>query len=159
MVTLSSTAHKFGRMNFDDLQGKRRYFRWSAYGQSKLSNLLFAFELQRRADEAGLELTSVAAHPGYAATNLQTRADEAGGLLTRVEDVMMAVSNRLVAQSDEMGTLPQLYAATVPDLAGWQLRGARRLSGAAWPPPGLLAPRRRRGTPMRRDGFGRSRRS
>ena len=118
VVTLSSTAHKFGRMNFDDLQGRRRYFRWSAYGQSKLSNLLFAFELQRRADEAGLELTSVAAHPGYAATNLQTRAGEAGGLLTRVEDLLMAVSNHVVAQSDEMGALPQLYAATVPELPG-----------------------------------------
>ena len=60
----------------------------------------------------------MAAHPGYAATNLQTRAGEAGGLLTRVEDVLMAVSNHVVAQSDEMGALPQLYAATVPDLPG-----------------------------------------
>jgi NAD(P)-dependent dehydrogenase (short-subunit alcohol dehydrogenase family) len=118
VVTLSSTAHKFGRMSFDDLQGERRYFRWSAYGQSKLANLLFAFELQRRADEAGLQLKSMASHPGYAATNLQTRGPEAGGLLTRVEDVLMAVSNRVVAQSDEMGTLPTLYAATVPDLPG-----------------------------------------
>ena len=118
VVTLSSTAHKFGRMSFDDLQGERRYFRWSAYGQSKLANLLFAFELQRRADEAGLPLKSMAAHPGYAATNLQTRGPEAGGLLTRVEDVLMAVSNHVVAQSDEMGTLPTLYAATVPDLPG-----------------------------------------
>jgi NAD(P)-dependent dehydrogenase (short-subunit alcohol dehydrogenase family) len=118
VVTLSSTAHKFGRMNFRDLQGKRRYFRWSAYGQSKLANLLFAFELQRRADDAGSPLKSMAAHPGYAATNLQTRGPEAGGLLTRVEDVLMAVSNRVVAQSDEMGALPQLYAATAADLPG-----------------------------------------
>jgi NAD(P)-dependent dehydrogenase (short-subunit alcohol dehydrogenase family) len=117
VVTLSSTAHKFGRMNFDDLQGERRYFRWSAYGQSKLANLLFAFELQRRADEAGVPLTSMAAHPGYAATNLQTRGPEAGGLLTRVEDAAMAVANRVVAQSDVMGTLPTLYAA-VEDLPG-----------------------------------------
>ena len=118
VVTLSSTAHKFGRMNSDDLQGERRYFRWSAYGQSKLANLLFAFELQRRADDAGSPLRSMAAHPGYAATNLQTRGPEAGGLLTRVEDVLMAVSNRVVAQSDEMGALPQLYAATAADLPG-----------------------------------------
>ncbi len=118
VVTLSSTAHKMGRMNFDDLQGERRYFRWSAYGQSKLSNLLFAFELQRKADAAGAGLTSVAAHPGYAATNLQTRGPEAGGLLTRLEDVFMAVSNFVVAQSDEMGTLPQLYVATMPDVPG-----------------------------------------
>ncbi len=123
VVTLSSTAHKFGRMSFGDLQGERRYFRWAAYGQSKLSNLLFAFELQRRADEAGLALTSVAAHPGYAATNLQTRAPEAGGLLTRMEDVAMGVANRVVAQSDEMGTLPTLYAATFPDLPGGSYLG------------------------------------
>ena len=118
VVTLSSTAHKVGRMNFDDLQGERRYFRWFAYGQSKLANLLFAFELQRRAGDAGLPLKSLAAHPGYAATNLQTRGPEAGGLLTRVEDLFMAVSNRVVAQSEEMGALPTLYAATVPDLPG-----------------------------------------
>jgi NAD(P)-dependent dehydrogenase (short-subunit alcohol dehydrogenase family) len=123
VVTLSSTAHKFGRMNFDDLQGERRYFRWSAYGQSKLANLLFAFELQRRADEAGLPLKSMAAHPGYAATNLQTRGPEAGGVLTRVEDAFMAVANRVVAQSDEMGALPTLYAATVPDLPGGTYAG------------------------------------
>ena len=118
VVTLSSTAHKMGRINFDNLQGERRYFRWSAYGQSKLANLLFAFELQRRADEAGLPLKSMASHPGYAATNLQTRGPEAGGLLTRLEDGLMAISNRVVAQSDEMGALPTLYAATVPDLPG-----------------------------------------
>ena len=118
VVTLSSTAHKVGRINFDDLQGKRRYFRWAAYAQSKLANLLFAYELQRRADEAGLGLRSTAAHPGYAATNLQTRGPEAGGVLTRIEDAFMAVANRVVAQSDEMGALPTLYAATAPDLPG-----------------------------------------
>ena len=125
-------------MNFDNLQGERRYFRWSAYGQSKLANLLFAFELQRRADEAGLDLTSVAAHPGYAATNLQTRGPEAGGLLTRVEDAAMAVANHVVAQSDEMGALPQLYAATEPLPGGsyvgpdgfQEQRGHPRLVGA-----------------------------
>lgn len=117
VVTLSSTAHKVGRINFDDLQGERRYFRWAAYAQSKLANLLFAYELQRRADDAGLPLKSTAAHPGYAATNLQTRGPEAGGVLTRIEDAFMAVANRVVAQSDEMGALPTLYAA-VEELPG-----------------------------------------
>ena len=60
-----------GRMNFDDLQGERGYSRWGAYGQSKLANLLFAFELNRRLRAAGSPVASVAAHPGYAATNLQ----------------------------------------------------------------------------------------
>ncbi|MEK6229765.1 MAG: oxidoreductase [Actinomycetota bacterium] len=119
VVTLSSPAHRMGKMNFDDLQGERRYFRWSAYGQSKLANLLFAFELQRRASAAGLELKSMAAHPGYAATNLQTRGSGGdGGLLTKLEDGVMAVGNKLLAQSAEMGALPTLYAATVKDLPG-----------------------------------------
>jgi NAD(P)-dependent dehydrogenase (short-subunit alcohol dehydrogenase family) len=112
VVTLSSGAHRFGRINFSDLQGERRYFAWLAYGQSKLANLMFAFELQRRATEAGTALKSMAAHPGYSATNLQFAAP-------RLPDRMvMAVTNRLVAQSAEMGALPTLYAATVPDLPG-----------------------------------------
>ena len=123
VVTLSSGAHRIGRINFDDLQGERRYFRWAAYGQSKLANLLFAFELQRRASAAGLALKSMAAHPGYAATNLQTRGSSGGGLLTKVEDGIMAVSNRVLAQSDEMGALPTLYAATVKDLPGGSFIG------------------------------------
>src|ERR1700752_568066 len=71
VVTVSSTLHRRGTMNFDDLQGERKYNRWGAYGQSKLANLMFCFELQRRAVAAGAALLSMAAHPGYAATNLQ----------------------------------------------------------------------------------------
>jgi NAD(P)-dependent dehydrogenase (short-subunit alcohol dehydrogenase family) len=112
VVTLSSGAHRMGRINFSDLQGERRYFAWLAYGQSKLANLMFAFELQRRATEAGTSLKSMAAHPGYSATNLQFAAP-------RLPDRMvMAVTNRLMAQSAEMGALPTLYAATVPELPG-----------------------------------------
>jgi NAD(P)-dependent dehydrogenase (short-subunit alcohol dehydrogenase family) len=110
VVTESSTAHRMGRINFDDLNGERRYVRWLAYGQSKLANLMFAFELQRRATEAGTNLKSVAAHPGYAATNLQFAAPPV------YERALMAVTNALFAQSAEMGALPTLYAATVPDL-------------------------------------------
>ncbi|MDQ3741909.1 MAG: oxidoreductase, partial [Actinomycetota bacterium] len=105
VVTVSSGAHRTGRMNFDDLQSERRYWRWSAYGQSKLANLLFMRELGRRAAEADTPLVSVAAHPGYAATHLQTTG-------TKVDDLFMAVSNKLIAQSDAMGALPLLYAAT-----------------------------------------------
>jgi len=124
VVTLSSGAHRIGKMNFQDLQGERRYFRWSAYGQSKLANLLFTFELQRRASAAGLQLKSMAAHPGYAATNLQTRGSGSdGGLLTKIEDGVMAVSNKVLAQSDEMGALSTLYAATVKDLPGGSFIG------------------------------------
>jgi NAD(P)-dependent dehydrogenase (short-subunit alcohol dehydrogenase family) len=107
-----------GRIDFDDLQSERSYKRWGAYGQSKLANLLFCFELDRRARAAGLPLLSMAAHPGYAATNLQFAGPEA-----RHERLLMSVTNRLIAQPAEMGALPTLYAATVPDLPGGSFIG------------------------------------
>ncbi len=108
VVTVSSGAHRMGKIRFGDLQSERGYKPWQAYGQSKLANLLFCFELQRRADNAGSNLLSVAAHPGYAATNLQT------GTSNKVQDAVMAVLNRTVAQSAEAGALPTLFAATEP---------------------------------------------
>jgi NAD(P)-dependent dehydrogenase (short-subunit alcohol dehydrogenase family) len=113
VVTVSSTMHRGGTMNFDDLHGERKYGRWRAYSQSKLANLMFCFELQRRATEAGSALLSVAAHPGYAATNLQFAAPD-----RFYERAYMWIGNRLFAQSADMGALPTLYAATVPDLPG-----------------------------------------
>ena len=115
VVTVSSNAHKFGRMHWDDLNWNTgRYRKWGAYSQTKLANLLFSGELQRRAVAAGTALTSVAAHPGYAATNLSaTGPAMAGkGLMER----LMGVADRFVGQSDVMGALPQLYAATMPDV-------------------------------------------
>jgi NAD(P)-dependent dehydrogenase (short-subunit alcohol dehydrogenase family) len=117
VVTLSSTAHKTGRIAFDNLGGDRRYFRWRAYGQSKLANLLFALELERRLSAAGSTIKSMAAHPGYAATNLQF----AGPPL--VDRLLMVVGNAVIAQSDEMGALPTLYAATEPGLPGGTYAG------------------------------------
>jgi NAD(P)-dependent dehydrogenase (short-subunit alcohol dehydrogenase family) len=112
VVTLSSNAHKFGRIHFDDLQSERRYSRWRAYGQSKLGDLMFALELDRRLSAAGSTIKSLAAHPGYAATNLQTAAPPA------LDRLVMRVTNLLIAQSAEMGALPTLYAATYADLPG-----------------------------------------
>ena len=112
VVTLSSGAHKIGKIAFDNLGGERRYFRWRAYGQSKLANLLFALELDRRLRATGSAIKSVAAHPGYAATNLQ----HAGP--TRMDELLMVVPNKVFAQSDEMGALPTLYAATEPGVVG-----------------------------------------
>ena len=112
VVTESSHMHRIGRMNFSDLQGEQRYVRWMAYGQSKLANLMFAFELQRRASEAGTALRSMAAHPGYSRTNLQFAAPPV------YERPLMAVGNVLFGQSADIGALPTLYAATVPDLPG-----------------------------------------
>jgi NAD(P)-dependent dehydrogenase (short-subunit alcohol dehydrogenase family) len=112
VVTLSSTAHKMGRINFDNLNGDRHYFRWNAYGQSKLANLLFMLELDRRLRGSGSTVKSLAAHPGYAATNLQSAA------APMVDRLVMKVSTAVIAQNDEMGALPTLYAATQPGLEG-----------------------------------------
>ena len=112
VVTLSSGAHRIGRIAFNNLGGEHRYFRWRAYGQSKLANLLFALELDRRLRTAGSAVKSMAAHPGYAATNLQ----HAGP--TRLDELLMLVPNKLLAQSDEMGAQPALYAATEPGVEG-----------------------------------------
>jgi len=117
VVTVSSTAHKIGRINFDDLQGERSYQRWRAYGQSKLANLLFAFELDRRLRAASSSVRSVAAHPGYAATNLQFAATP-----SHLEKIGSAVLNRVYAQSAERGALPTLYAATA-DVPGGSFVG------------------------------------
>jgi NAD(P)-dependent dehydrogenase (short-subunit alcohol dehydrogenase family) len=112
VVTVSSNNHKGGEIHLYDLQGERHYSRWGAYAQSKLANLLFAFELDRRLKAAGLPMISVAAHPGYSATNLQL----SGPPLQ--ERIVMRLGNRFIAQTAEMGALPILYAATYPELAG-----------------------------------------
>jgi NAD(P)-dependent dehydrogenase (short-subunit alcohol dehydrogenase family) len=112
VVTLSSGAHRIGRIAFDNLGGERHYFRWRAYGQSKLANLLFALELDRRLRAAGSSIKSLSAHPGYAATNLQFAGPP------QADALVMKVGNRLLAQSDQMGALPTLYAATEPGLEG-----------------------------------------
>ncbi|MCB0078910.1 MAG: hypothetical protein KDD73_15975, partial [Anaerolineales bacterium] len=98
VVIVSSTAHRFGEIDFGDLNWKHKdYNAMGAYGQSKLANLLFTYELQRRLAVAGHDTLAVAAHPGYAATNLQG------------DGAMMALVNRLVAQPQAMGALPPLY--------------------------------------------------
>jgi NAD(P)-dependent dehydrogenase (short-subunit alcohol dehydrogenase family) len=112
VVTVSSNNHKAGQMRLDDLQGEQHYSRWGAYAQSKLANLLFMLELDRRLKAAGLPMISVAAHPGYSATNLQL----SGPPLQ--ERIFLRIANRLIAQSAEIGALPILFAATYPDLAG-----------------------------------------
>jgi hypothetical protein len=108
VVTVSSVVHRVGRIRFNDWE-KKGYSRWFPYIQSKLAHLLFTSELQRRAAAAAADLLAVAAHPGYAATNLSS------GLAT-VYRLGAKLSDRLFAQPDRMGALPQLYAATMPDV-------------------------------------------
>jgi NAD(P)-dependent dehydrogenase (short-subunit alcohol dehydrogenase family) len=112
VVTVSSSAHRSGRIDFDDLNWERKRYRpWAAYGQSKLANLLFTSELQRRLVEAGSPVLATADHPGYAATNLQGKSSN------RLLNLIGAIGNRTVAQDDEHGALPTIYAA-VADIPG-----------------------------------------
>jgi NAD(P)-dependent dehydrogenase (short-subunit alcohol dehydrogenase family) len=116
VVNVSSTAHKMGRINFADLQSEKSYGKWAAYGQSKLANLLFTYELQRRLDGAKSRAISLACHPGYAATNLQATGPRMAG--SHLMESIMEFGNRLFSQSAAMGALPTLYAATAHDAAG-----------------------------------------
>ena len=112
IVTVSSQAHRMGRIDFDDLMGERKYGAWRAYGQSKLANLLFMRGLAERLARAGSTVISAAAHPGYASTHLQAVGPEmrGQGWMTKV----MGGVNKVLAQSAAMGALPTLYAATYP---------------------------------------------
>ncbi|WP_305093994.1 oxidoreductase [Prescottella sp. R16] len=123
VVTMSSAMHQIGTIDLADLNWQhRRYGRWRAYGQSKLANLLFAYELQRRLTAAGSAVRSLAAHPGYASTNLQSHTES-------ISSRIMALANPVIAQSAEMGALPMLYAATVPDVTGGSYYGPASLFG------------------------------
>jgi NAD(P)-dependent dehydrogenase (short-subunit alcohol dehydrogenase family) len=121
VATMSSGAHERGRIDFDDLHGERSYAKWGAYAQSKLANLLFAYELDRRLDAAGAPVLSVAAHPGWAATDLQRRGPEQSGSTLR--KLGMRAANALFAQSAADGALPYLYAATMPDVSSGDYYG------------------------------------
>jgi protochlorophyllide reductase len=146
VVTTSSLIHRRADHRWDDPNAERRpYQRWPAYARSKLANLLFTRELGRRARQSGRDLVSVAAHPGYAATHLlrHTARLTGGRVVPRVAGAMVAVGGRVLAQSAAAGALPQLYAATMPEVASGdyfgpggplELRGApapARLSRAA----------------------------
>ena len=121
IVNVSSMAHRSGGMDFSDLHGKRKYTRFGAYSQSKLANLLFTLELHRRLERKGADTISVAAHPGWAATNLQFAGPRDRG--SSIEMLMMRALNSLLAQSAQQGALPQLYAATAPDVRGGDFFG------------------------------------
>ncbi len=121
VVNVSSLFHKYGKIRFDDLNWQRGYSRWPAYGQSKLANLLFTYELQRRFDRAGIDALSVASHPGYSATNLQFAGPRMENSI--LGKLVMRVSNALVAQPPEMGALPSLYAAGAADVDGGDFIG------------------------------------
>ncbi|MGW1161034.1 oxidoreductase [Streptomyces sp. NPDC002513] len=117
VVTVSSTNHRQGRLHFDDLSGERKYSPMGFYNQSKLANAVFGRELHRRLTAAGSSVRSMLAHPGYTSTNLQTSAPV--GMVKVLFGHILAP----LAQPPEQGALPQLYAATAPDVKGGEFVG------------------------------------
>ena len=140
VVNVSSGAHRMGAIRFDDLHWERGYRKWAAYGQSKLANLLFTYELQRKLAAGNANLISVACHPGYAATNLQLAGPRMAGA-TFMESLSQ-LANRYVAQSAAMGALPTLHAATAPDVRGGDYIGPAGL-GEMWGHPKKVQSNRR----------------
>ncbi len=132
VVNVSSLAHKMGKIDFDDLQSECRYRAWGAYGQSKLANLLFTFELQRRLEEVGADTIAVAAHPGISDTNL---AGSTGGMAGRLM-ILTQPFAKLFSQNAHAGALPTVRAATDPAVRGGEYYG----------PDGFME---QRGTPKR----------
>ncbi|HXY45271.1 MAG TPA: oxidoreductase [Acidimicrobiales bacterium] len=122
VVAITSLARHVGRIDFSDLHGRARYGRWTAYGQSKLADLIFAIELDRRLRRAKADTIAVAAHPGYAATNLQTGSNW-------IRNTYYAIGNTLFAQSAYAGAWPQLYAATAEGVHGGELYGPGQPGG------------------------------
>ena len=138
VVTVSSVGHRIqARINFDDLQWERSYSRVRAYGQSKLANLMFTYELQRRLSGAGTAI-AVAAHPGFAATELMRHTP------------MAAVVTPLFSQDAAMGALPVLRAATDPSVLGGQYYGPGGFLGLRGYPKLVASSRRSRGEAVQR---------
>jgi NAD(P)-dependent dehydrogenase (short-subunit alcohol dehydrogenase family) len=125
VVNVSSEVARIGRIRFDDLQGRRSYSKWRTYGMSKLANQLFTLELDRRGAARGI--TSVASHPGYAATNLQGVGPRMSG--SRITERLTEFENALFAQNAAMGALPSLFAATDPSVKGAEYFGPDQLFG------------------------------
>jgi len=140
IVTVSSVAARLGKLNFDDLQSRKGYSRWPAYGQSKLANQVFALDLQSLIGEAGLDMKSMAAHPGVSATNLTSAGNDLdSSLMGLLSKPFLKLNDLLIAQDAEAGALPVLRAATDPDLAGGSYigcdgRGQRRGKPVIVPP-------------------------
>ncbi|MEX1311199.1 MAG: oxidoreductase, partial [Candidatus Sulfomarinibacteraceae bacterium] len=113
VVNVASLAHRYGAMDFDNLNAEKGYDKMKAYGRSKLANLLFTFELQRRLERAGSGLMATAAHPGWTGTDLQRHS------------AFIMLANRFFAQTPSTGALPTLRAATDPEAAGGDYYGPR----------------------------------
>jgi NAD(P)-dependent dehydrogenase (short-subunit alcohol dehydrogenase family) len=119
VVTVASLAHRNGKIEFDNLQSERKYSPWGAYGASKLANILFAKELEKRARAVGSKLVSIPVHPGVSVTNIVDNGPGTKGLKMMVFKML----GPLLMQPDTMGALPTLYAATSPAAVGGEYVG------------------------------------
>ena len=121
VVTVASLAHRNGKIEFDNLQGERSYVPWDAYNNSKLANILFALELDRRAKAAGSRLASLPVHPGISKTSIVDNGPGTGSKDLKVR--VLKVIAPFIMQDDVMGSLPTLYAATAPEAKGGEYIG------------------------------------
>lgn len=128
VVTVTSAFHRFGKLGFSNPQLPHRYAKWRAYSQSKLANLLFTYELARQASAQQSPLRSVAAHPGFAATDLQLVGPRMSG--STIQEKVALALNRCLAQSPAMGAMPILYAATAEEVTNGAFAGPDGLFGA-----------------------------
>jgi len=125
VVTVTSWGHHFGKIDFDNLNAEKGYDSGQAYAQSKLANVLFTYELQRRFEEVGADALAAAVHPGATKTDLP------------VHWPMVRLLTPLIGQEAVMGALPTLYAATAPDVHGGDYYGPRNWGGLKGPPKKL----------------------
>lgn len=125
VVTVTSWGHHFGEIDFDNLNAEKGYDAGAAYAQSKLANVLFTYELQRRFERAGIDAIAAVVHPGATKTDLP------------IHWPMVRILTPLIGQAPEMGALPTLYAATAPDVRGGDYYGPRNWGGLKGPPKKL----------------------
>ena len=128
---VSSSANYTGAINFDDLMGEQEYSRWGAYGQSKLANVFFTFELQKRLTAAGFDTMANTSHPGLVIGNLQANSVEQSG--TGMEAWAYRATQLFMAQDISMGVLPMLYATTAEDAKGGVFYGPRTFNMRGYP--------------------------
>jgi NAD(P)-dependent dehydrogenase (short-subunit alcohol dehydrogenase family) len=140
VVTLTSSAAAMARLDLDDLQSERRYSPVSAYSRSKLANLMFTLELDRRAKAANVDLISVASHPGVAASNISAKHAD-WGRNRRPSEALIAITQRILGQPSDKGALPSLYAATAVGVHGGAFVGPR-LGGMRGTPTAQKPPAR-----------------
>ena len=121
VVNISSMAAKMGKIDFSNLNAEKNYDKWGAYGQSKLANLLFTFELQKRLQKSGSKTTVYSSHPGYSATNLLTTGPKLEG--ASVKKKFMQLADSLIATKASLGALSTIYAATSQEVKAGALYG------------------------------------